>query len=725
VTVATPSDVTRRLLTVFGVVQGVGFRPFVSALAARHGLSGHVLNTGRGVEVEVQGPEAALDAFARELISQAPAAAEIDGVTQANVNVTSTAGFEIAGSREDVPALAVGPDLATCSDCLRELFDLDDRRFRYPFLTCTACGPRFTIVRSLPYDRERTTLAGFPLCRACAAEYEDPSSRRFHAEAIACPACGPQLSITLESAIALLRAGGILAVKGLGGWHLACAADDETAVAQLRSRKGRDAKPFAVMTADPDALVALDDAERVLLNSAARPIVVATRRAQARIADSVAPGSPWLGVMLPYTPLHHLLLRDLGEPVVMTSGNRSDEPIVIGDAEARDRLATIADAFLGHDRPIQRRCEDSVVRGGFPIRRSRGLAPSPLGLPVATPVPLVAVGAQLKSTFCVGHGTRSWISPHLGDLDHPVARIAFRNDLALYLEMLDIRPAAVAHDLHPGYVSSAWAAEQDAQLIGVQHHHAHAAACLAEHGRTDPVLALVFDGTGLGTDGTLWGGELFRCDLTAFERIAHLDPIQLAGGEAAIREPWRMAAAYLERGARPVPWERWALVRQALTINAPSSSSMGRLFDAVAALLGIREAVSYEGQAAVELEQLAGLTPAEPYTCRIENGRIHGTDLVTAAHDDLHAGRPVEQIAAAFHEGVAAAAAAACALADEPRTVILSGGTFQNLRLLGSVRARLVALGFEALSHRRVPPNDGGISYGQAAVAAGKLASCA
>ena len=438
------------------------------------------------------------------------------------------------------------------------------------------------------------------------------------------------------------------------------------------------------------------------------------RRADAPVAGSVAPGSPWLGVMLPYTPLHHLLLADSGGALVMTSGNRSDEPIAVDDAEAADRLGGIADAFLGHDRPIHRRCEDSVVRAAFPLRRSRGYAPDALPLSVHRGAPVLAVGAELKSTFCVARGGEAFLSPHLGDLDNELAYSAFRADIELYLAMLGVRAETIAHDLHPEYLSTKWALEQDAERTGVQHHHAHAAACLAEHGETGPALALVFDGTGYGTDGTLWGGELLHCDLAGFERVAWLEPVPLPGGEAAIREPWRTAASYLELAGRPVPFPRWPVVRESLKVNAPLSSGMGRLFDAVAALLGLRETVTYEGQAAIELELLAGETDAAPYPWRFGDGPA----LVAAVHDDLAAGRPAAEIAAAFHEAVAAGSADACAETAGPHTVVLSGGTFQNLRLTAATRARLEAHGFRVLTHRLVPPNDGGISYGQAAVAA-------
>jgi hydrogenase maturation protein HypF len=712
-------NVERRRLRVVGVVQGVGFRPFVYALARGHRLGGFVLNDGRGVVVEVEGDPAALASFEVGLRTNAPPLASVESITAEPLPPRGEAGFAIVASAATGHSALIPPDVATCDDCLRELFDAADRRYRYPFVNCTQCGPRFTIVTAVPYDRPNTTMAGFPLCADCRREYEDPDDRRFHAEPIACPACGPRLSMPPEKAVRLLQAGAILAVKGLGGYHLACAAESEDAVARVRTRKYREDKPFAVMTAAPDDLAALSPRERDLLRSPARPIVLARRHLDARVAPSVAPGTPWLGVMLPYTPLHHLLLADFGGPLVMTSGNRSDEPIAYEDAEARDRLAGIADAFLAHDRPIHRRCEDSVVRAGFPIRRSRGHVPAALPLPVSAPRPIVAAGAELKSTFCVARGDDAFLSPHLGDLDSELAYRAFVSDLNLYLAMLDLRPDVIAHDLHPEYLATKWAVEQDVPLVGVQHHHAHAAACLAEHGAQGPALALVFDGTGYGTDETLWGSELLRFDLSDFERLVHLDPVPLPGGEAAIREPWRVAAAHLERAGRPVPWERWSVVRGSLKVNAPLSSGMGRLFDAAAALLGVREVVTYEGQAAIELEQLAGETVAEPYAWRFGDGAA----LIGAVHDDLACGRPREEIAAAFHEAVASAAAEACAAAEAPRTVVLSGGSFQNVRLLGSTARRLEALGFRVLTHHRVPPNDAGVSYGQAVVAAKRLSS--
>ena len=697
-----------------GVVQGVGFRPFVHGLATRLGLAGFVLNDGAGVVVEIEGAPAGLDAFVDALRAEAPSLARIASVAIEPAVPFGEVAFRIAESVASGRTAAIPPDVATCDDCLRELFDPADRRFRYAFVNCTQCGPRFTIVTRVPYDRPNTTMAGFSMCADCRREYEDPADRRFHAEPIACPACGPRLSMPLEEAVGLLREGAILAVKGLGGYHLACEAGNEDAVARLRSRKHREEKPFAVITAAPEALAEVTAEERELLWGRERPIVLLRRLSDGPVAESVAPGTPWLGVMLPYTPLHHLLVADTGGALVMTSGNRSDEPIAHEDDEARERLAGIADAFLAHDRAIHRRCEDSVVRAAFPVRRSRGHVPSALRLPVAASRPIVAAGAELKSTFCVARGAEAFLSAHLGDLDNELAFQAFRADVELYLAMLGVEPEVVAHDLHPEYLATKWALDRDAEPVGVQHHHAHAAACLAEHGEEGPALALVFDGTGYGTDGTLWGGELLRCDLRSFERLAHLAAVPLPGGEAAIREPWRMAALHLELAGLPVPFERWPDVRGALRVNAPLSSGMGRLFDAAAALLGVRERVTYEGQAAIELEQLASDTVAPPYPWRFGDG----TALVSLAHDDLAAGRPREEIAAAFHETVAAGAADACAEVGEPRTVVLSGGTFQNVRLLAATTRRLEAHGFCVLSHRLVPPNDGGISYGQAVVAA-------
>jgi hydrogenase maturation protein HypF len=709
----------RRHLQVTGVVQGVGFRPFVYGLAQRHGLAGFVRNDARGVVIEVEGKPGKLDRFAAGLVTEAPPLARIAVLESSPVETLGESEFRIDQSEAAGMRTALVPaDIATCDDCLRELFDPADRRYRYPFINCTNCGPRFTIVRTVPYDRASTTMASFEMCDECRREYEDPLDRRFHAEPTCCPVCGPRLSLEINEAVSLLRKGKIVAVKGLGGYHLACDAGNEEAVARLRERKRREEKPLAVMSSRPELLVELEPEEEALMRSAERPIVLARRRLDAPVAPSVAPDTEWLGVMLPYTPLHHLLCADFGGALVMTSGNLSDEPIAFDDEEARRRLGEVADAFLSHDRVIERRCEDSVVRASFPIRRSRGYAPMALPLPIAARAPLLATGAELKSTFCVVRRDEAFLSPHLGDLDTELAYSAFRTDLGLYLQMLGVEPELVACDLHPDYLSSKWARSQELELLEVQHHHAHAAACLAENGETGEALALVLDGTGYGTDGTIWGGELLRVDLSGFERIAHLDPVQLPGGEAAVHEPWRVAAAYLERAGRPVPFADWPRVRESLKVNAPLSAGAGRLFDAASALLGVRERISYEGQAAIELEQLAGHASAEPYPSRAEEGRILGADLIAAVHDDFEAGRDRSEIAAAFHEGVALAFTEACERAAEPKTVVLSGGCFQNLRLLAGTRRRLEERGFRVLVHFLLPPNDACISFGQAAVAA-------
>ncbi|HEY6963025.1 MAG TPA: carbamoyltransferase HypF [Gaiellaceae bacterium] len=705
--------VERRRIRARGVVQGVGFRPFVHRIATGRGLGGFVLNDGDGVVIEVEGTGGALDAFADELVFAAPPQAHVVSVVAEVVRATGARGFEIRASESVGATALVPPDLATCDDCLRELSDPDDRRYRYPFLNCTQCGPRLTIVRGVPYDRARTTMDRFALCADCRREYDDPSDRRFHAEPIACPACGPRLSMPLREAVELLACGGIVAVKGLGGWHLACDAGDEAAVARLRARKRREEKPFALMTGAPDAICVVGDDERALLESSARPIVLLRRRDRWVVAPSVAPGASRLGVLLPYTPLHQLLWHDLRRPLVLTSGNLSDEPIVVDDDEARERLAGVADAFLGHDRPIHRRAEDSVVERGRVLRRSRGYAPSPLPLPVEAHAPIVAAGPELKATFCVARGREAFLSPHLGDLDNAAAYRAFRNDLALYLEMLGVEPQVVACDLHPEYLSTKWAHEQGLPVHEVQHHHAHAAACLAEHGEEE-ALALVFDGTGFGTDGTLWGGELLHARLDAFTRVGHLDAVPLPGGEAAVREPWRLAALHLERAGLPVPWPRWEEVRASLTVNAPLSSGAGRLFDAVAALLGVRQRVSYEGQAAIELERLAERGRCDAWTWRFGNP----TTLVADCAARLRSGEAAEDVARGFHETLALAAAAACAESGACETVVLSGGTFQNRLLSEATRRRLEAYGFRVLEHERVPANDGGVSYGQAVVAA-------
>jgi hydrogenase maturation protein HypF len=751
----------RTRVRVEGIVQGVGFRPFVHALAARLGLAGLVGNDAQGVFVEVEGPAEAVERFLDAVQREAPPLAVIERVSAARVPPTGADGFAIAPSRPGGERQTlVSPDTATCADCLRELADPADRRHRYPFVNCTNCGPRFTIIRDVPYDRPATTMAGFAMCAECAREYHDPADRRFHAQPVCCPACGPRLRLLdrggrqagggpLAGAAARLREGAVVAVKGLGGYHLAADAACQPAVAALRARKHREDKPFAVMVPDLAAarvLCLVDQAEERLLASPRRPIVLLRRRPEgsgrAPVAEAVAPGNRALGLMLPYTPLHHLLLAEVGRPIVLTSGNVSDEPIAYLDGDAVERLTGIADWFLVHDRPIHMRTDDSVTRAfrgrELPLRRSRGFVPQPLPLPWAFPRQVLACGAELKSTFCVARGRHAFVSHHIGDLENYETYRSFSEGIEHFRRLFAVAPEVVAHDLHPEYLSTKYATELDGvELEGVQHHHAHVAACLADNGEQGPVIGVAFDGLGYGTDGTIWGGELLVADLAGFERAGHLATVPLPGGATAIREPWRMAAAHLDAAfAGAVPddlavlrrnagrWDRVVAVARAGT-GSPPTSSAGRLFDAVAAILGVRDAVNYEGQAAVELEQLAD--PAEPaaYPAAVgaAAGRpllLAGADLIRAVVDDLAAGTAPGVVAGRFHNGMARMIVTACERLREAtglQAVALSGGVFQNLLLLERTVAWLEELGFRVLVHSRVPPNDGGISLGQPAVA--------
>jgi hydrogenase maturation protein HypF len=746
-----------------GTVQGVGFRPYVYGLAHELDLAGYVLNDERGVLLEVEGDAAAIQRFLERLPAGAPPLAGVERLRIEPAEPTGETGFAIRASpRGGEPRASVTPDSATCERCLAELRDPADRRFRYPFVNCTDCGPRFTIVRDVPYDRPFTTMAGFTMCDACRAEYEDPGDRRFHAQPNACPACGPAVRLLggggrgepVAAAARALREGAIVAVKGIGGYHLACRADDEAAVAALRARKHREERPFAVMAEGIDgarALVRASPQDEALLVSHRRPIVLARRRADAAVAAAVAPGSRDLGVMLAYSPLHHLLLGDAGGPLVMTSGNRSDEPIAYRDVDALARLAPIADLVLVHDRPIETRTDDSVVRtvtlGGarrpLLVRRSRGYVPDALALPVTTREHVLAVGAELKSTFCVAKGDRAWVSHHIGDLRNDETLVSFTEGIAHFERLFAVRPAVVAHDLHPDYLSTAYALEREGvELVGVQHHHAHLAACLAEHGETGPAIGAIFDGTGYGTDGTIWGGELLWGDLAGFERVGHLWPVRLPGGDAAVRAPWRMARAWLDAAlggepavptalARAVDETAWrqvgGLVRRGFA--APQTTSAGRLCDAVAALCGVRPVVTYEGQAAIELEALCD--PAErgayPLPALERDGALvlDARETIRAVVEDLAAGAPAPVVAARFHAGMAAGTAAACATLADARdgaAVVLSGGVFQNRRLLEATAEALAGRGLRVLVPERLPPNDGGIAFGQAAVAAARRA---
>ncbi|MFW6083900.1 MAG: carbamoyltransferase HypF [Gemmatimonadota bacterium] len=782
-----PSDARRLRLVVTGVVQGVGFRPFVYRLAHSLGLTGWVRNDPSGVVIEIEGSEASVRQFRERLPREAPPLSSIESCDEERVRPLGDSSFEIHETdRTDRPTALVTPDTATCDDCLRELFDPTDRRHRYPFINCTNCGPRFTIVTGMPYDRPYTTMASFEMCDRCLAEYEDPLDRRFHAQPNACPDCGPSVRLLgdggtppdggdpISRSAAAIREGAVVAVKGLGGYHLACLAGDESAVTSLRGRKHREDKPFAVMVpnlAAAEQLVRIDDLERTLLQGRERPILLLRRRADAGVADAVAPGQRDLGLMLPYSPVHHLLLADVGAPLVMTSGNVSDEPIAYRDEEALERLSGIADLFLVNDRPIHTRTDDSVLRtvdlGGehrpMMIRRSRGFVPVPVRLPRAAAGPLLACGAHLKNTFTLAAGRRAWVGHHIGDLENYATLRSFREGIEHFEKLFEVEPESVVHDLHPDYLSTRYgldrADESGLKALGVQHHHAHLAACLAEHGHEGPALGAVYDGTGHGGDGTVWGGELLLGGLRDFERIGHLWPVRLPGGEAAVRQPWRMACAWLcelEEGTPEIPsWlderidpDAWrAVARLARSgLGSPITTSVGRLFDAVSALCGIRLEVSYEGQAAIELEMAAsaadgepasparerdtpGVEPGYPFPVIRPSGApflIDAREAVGAVLRDMKAGVAPGLVARRFHAGLADATAGACAVEAGRRgldAVALSGGVFQNLLLLERTAARLRYAGLQPLVPQLLPPNDGGISYGQAAVLAARRAA--
>jgi len=744
-----------------GTVQGVGYRPFVYRLAGELGIAGWVLNDERGVLVEAEGPPDAVHVFLARLRADAPPLAEVRAVEAQDVPVVGRPGFEIMASEHGGAATApVTPDSATCEDCLAELADPQDRRYRYPFLNCTNCGPRFTIVRGIPYDRPLTTMADFEMCDACRAEYEDPADRRFHAQPNACPVCGPQVRLlerdgepvqgagdALRAAADDLLAGRILAVKGLGGYHLACRADSEEAVAALRSRKRREDRPFALLVADVETareLVELGPAEEALLTSRERPIVLARRLASAVVAPSVAPNVPDLGLMLPYTPMHQLLATDSGVPLVMTSGNLSDEPIAFADEDARARLRTIADRFLVHDRPIATRTDDSVVRvvreRPLMLRRSRGYVPASIDLPVPASLHLLGVGAEQKNAFCVAKGDRAWPSHHIGDIKNYETMQSLEAGIEHFERLFEVTPELLVHDLHPDYLSTRYAlGREDVRLFSVQHHHAHLAATLAEHGEAGLAVGAIFDGTGYGTDGTVWGGEILVGGLDRIERCGRIRPIRMPGGERAIAEPWRMAAAWLtEMHARLPPafadiaQPRWNMVAR-MSINgmgSPFTSSAGRLFDAVAALCGVRLEVTYEGQAAIEFEALADRAAVDPYPLELEHrGMAIALDVrptILAVLDDLDAGVPVSTISARFHAGLARATVESLVLVagrQELDLAVLAGGVFQNRLLLELTAAGLEQAGLRVLVPERLPPNDGQIAFGQVAVAAARLAA--
>lgn len=749
----------RAVISIDGVVQGVGFRPFVYREAVARNLRGFVRNDAAGVLIDIEGGAPDLADFLTLLETSPPPLAHLGRVRREAAPPAHHPGFRIAQSDAGTRATAmVLADVATCDACLAECLDPLDRRHRYPFTNCTHCGPRFTIIERVPYDRAGTTMAGFPVCAACQAEYDDPSNRRFHAQPIACPDCGPVLRFrgadgvelaadgALDGAVGLLEAGGILALKGLGGYHLACDATRADAVRTLRSRKARDAKPLAVM-ADVswvDRLANPDAVEMALLRSSARPIVLLARRADAPLADNVAPGVGTLGLMLPYTPLHHLLVAGLGRPVVLTSGNRADEPIATDDLDALEHLAEIADGFLLHDRPIAMRADDSVTRvvlgKSAPIRRSRGMAPLPVPLARTVGTPILGVGGQQKNTFCLLRGDVAVLSPHIGDMDHPDARQAWRDSLDHLGRLFDVTPTVVAHDLHPDYASTSLAlALPAATRVGVQHHHAHLASLMAEHRLDQPMIGVVFDGAGLGTDGAVWGGEFLVGDARAVARRAHLAPVRLPGGDRAARRPDRMALAHLWRAydgklPRDMPAALaaladadWHLLPAMLGrgFQSPLTTSAGRLFDAVAALCGIRRSAAFEGQAAMELEAVAHRTAPARYAFDLREGPaawvLDPAPVVRAVTEDVAAGMDTGAVAGAFHRALAdGIVQTAARLRDETGITVvgLTGGVFQNALLVELATSTLTDAGFGVYRHQRVPCNDGGLSLGQAWVAA-------
>jgi hydrogenase maturation protein HypF len=741
-----------------GIVQGVGFRPFVFQLAERHGLVGWVRNTNTQVEIEVDGGEEALAGFLRDLREEAPPLARVDEIVAEDRPASGYCSFEIIESTFDAGWQSIPPDTTTCDACLAETFDPDERRHGYPFTNCTHCGPRFTIIEELPYDRSRTTMRCFEMCEDCRAEYEDPRDRRFHAQPVACPACGPRVWLQtpdgepvegdpIDRCVALLERGSVVALKGLGGFQLTCDATNAEAVARLRARKRRYGKPFALMVPDLEwarRLCEITPPEIGVLESRERPIVLMRRRPEACIAPEVAPDLDTLGLMLPYTPLHYLLLSRFDGPVVMTSGNLSEEPIAIGNREALERLAAIADAFLFHNRDIYARYDDSVVRvlgdSAVPIRRARSYAPVPLDLPFTAAQDVLAVGAQQKSTFCLVKGSKALIGQHIGDLENLETLEHFESSLKLYERLFKMKPGVIAHDMHPDYMSTHLAHDYPAPSalrVVVQHHHAHVVSAMAEHGIRDPVIGVAYDGTGYGTDGAIWGGEILIADWRSFERVGHLRYAPMLGGEAAIRRPYRMAAGYIwslcaacevdfEEFLGRIPiGERILLRRQFETeLNAPLTSSCGRLFDAAAALLGIRTEALYEGQPAVELEAVANPDARDIYPYDIlregEGWIIDPAATLRALWCEFRAGRPISTVAAAFHNTVAEFTRALCVEVREKhglQRVVLSGGCFQNALLTRRLLDGLSETGFEVLTHRLVPPNDGGISLGQAVVA--------
>ena len=751
---------------VTGIVQGVGFRPFVYGLAVRLGLRGWVLNTSAGVDIHVEGAEVQVALFIEKLSSELPPLATLDSVTVKEAEVENHSVFTIQPSNHIEGAFQpVSPDVALCADCERELFDPQNRRYLYPFINCTNCGPRFTIIKDLPYDRPATTMADFPLCEDCRAEYENPTDRRFHAQPVACPTCGPfvqlrslstghvsnielRLSAVLKTR-QFLREGRVVAIKGLGGFHLACDAMNERAVNELRQRKGRAGKPFALMFANLDTVMQyceINEEEAKLLTGHEKPIVLLKLKAHTSLAANVAPHMDTLGAMLPYTPLHHLILNQTDEklnaqsvpPVlVMTSGNLSEEPISITNEDAFEKLSPLADAFLLHNRDIHVRCDDSVVRadgrGITFLRRARGYAPYPVLLPFESR-PTLAVGGELKNTFCLTRDRYAFLSQHIGDMENVEVYESFEQNVERLSHLFRVQPQVIAHDMHPNYFTTQWAQKMEGRRVPVQHHHAHIAACMADNRLTDRrVIGLSFDGTGYGTDGAIWGGEVLLASYADFERVAHLQYLPLPGSDSATRHPWRIAVGYAEAlglEINDLPFMQGLdataveIVRQQVRkdLNTPHTSSMGRLFDAVASLGGVRSDVSYEAQAAIELEVLSNrfINGAEAYPYQIRNGIVLLGELLQDVIADIRSKQPVGLIGARFHQTLCALAVEVCRNTRNEtgiNEVALSGGVWQNQTLLNLTREKLADERFVVFSHRQTPANDGGLALGQAVIA--------
>lgn len=757
----------RNQIIVRGIVQGVGFRPFIYGLAIKYALKGQVLNNGGGVLIDVEGDLTSITALIHDIKTDAPTLAQIDSIERyQQLPLINFSDFTIVeSSLEDERFMPISPDIATCADCLQELMNPQDRRYRYAFINCTNCGPRFTIIENIPYDRAQTTMRDFPMCAICQAEYQDPLDRRYHAEPTACAICGPRLYLTdhngkevyfdrsegtdeISHTQQMLQQGKIIAIKGLGGFHLVCDALNSNAIAQLRSRKYRSDKPFALMAKDIEMIkqyCLVSTTEIALLHSINRPIVLLEKRSDISISSAIADGVNNLGFMLPYTPLHHLLLADYAHPLVMTSGNISDEPICYQDREAITRLNRIADLFLWHNRRIHMRTDDSVTRvyneKEMILRRSRGYAPAPLKMSQPFKYQILACGAELKNTFCLTRDNYAFISHHIGDLENLETLQSFTNGIEHYQKLFHIEPELIAYDLHPEYLSSKYALALSDRIdkivdkIGIQHHHAHIASCLADNNIEGEVIGVAMDGLGFGEDSHFWGGEFFVADFAQAERIAHLDYIPMPGGAKAIREPWRMAATYLQRAlgddflnlklpfVKDLSRPTWNALRSMIVsgTNCPQTSSMGRLFDALSCLLGLRQTINYEGQAAIELEAIADKHDNHYYDFEIdEQGIIKATPVIEQVINDLLNEVSPARVSARFHWSVAHLITKVAYKIGRERhlnRVALSGGVFQNILLLGQTCQLLQAAGFQVFTHRRVPTNDGGISLGQAMIA--------